>query len=211
MDDFKSGLNERMPLPPTTSFGPSADFPDQAEWIKPFQEIDSRWGYYAALTWERPGELTVRALHYNNRANPSAFSGGQYAWHTHFSSLGGSFRLPMEITLISQCLRGETYMGEAPEVVNVSFSSWFLMLSKQIGRHRITVRHDQFGVKDIADIEYGDHGRAWTLAYALDVRKRQRLMIELLDIESDHPQRDDLGLSPHAHEQLLQASYRIYF
>jgi hypothetical protein len=211
MHDFKSGLNERLPLPPTPSLGPSGDFPEQAQSIKPFQEIDGRWGYYGALTWDRPAELTVRALHYDNRANPAAFSGGQYAWHTHFSSLGGSFQLPLEFTLVSQYLRGETYMGEAPEVVNVSFSSWFLMLSKQIGRNRITLRHDQFGVKDIADVEYGDHGRAWTLAYALDVRDKQRLIIELLDLESDHPQREDLGLPAHAHEQLLQASYRIYF
>jgi hypothetical protein len=212
MHDFKSGLNDRMPFPPTHSFGPSADFPNQSSWLEPFREIDGRWGYYGALTWEKPGDYTVRALHYDNRANPTAFNHGQYAWHTQFSSLGGSAQLPMDVTLISQYLEGETFMGAAPEVVNVSFSSWFILLSKQIGdHHHITLRHDQFGVKDIADIEYGDHGLAWTLAYALDINDKQRLMLEFLNIDSNHPQRDDLGLSPHAREHILQASYRLFF
>lgn len=211
MHDFKTGLNDRVPLPPTHSFGPSGDFPQQAPWVEPFHEIDGRWGYYSALVWERPGAFKARALYYDNRADPTAFNGTQYAWHTRFASVGGQFDLPGDVDLIGQYLRGDTFMGMAPTVVNVDFSSWFLLLSKRLDRHRFTLRYDLFDVKDIADVEYNDHGHAWTLAYALEVNDRQRLMLEFLNITSDHSQRDDLGLPAVAREHLLQASYRFFF
>lgn len=208
LHDFKPGLHDRMPLADTEIFD---DFRRQAPWVEPFREIDGHWGYYGALAYERPGEYTLRALHYDNRANPDAFNGTQWAWHTRFSSVGMKFLLPHDVDMIAQYLFGDTYMRGRHAVVDTDFSSWFMLLSKRMDQHRFTLRYDLFDVHDNVDIEYNDHGHAWTLAYALEVTDRQRLMLEFLNITGNHPQRGDLGLSAVAHEQLLQASYRIYF
>ncbi len=208
LHDFKPGLHDRMPLAHTEIFD---DFPRQAPWVAPFREIDGHWGYYGALAYERPGKYTLRAMHYDNRANPDAFNGTQWAWHTRFSSVGMKFLLPHDVDMIAQYLFGDTYMRGRRAVVDTDFSSWFVLLSKRIDQHRFTLRYDLFGVQDNAGVEYNDHGHAWTLAYALEVNDKQRLILELLSINSKHPQRDDLGLPAVAREHLLQASYRIFF
>lgn len=208
LHDFKPGLHDRMPLAQTEVFN---DFPKQAPWVEPFREIDGRWGYYGTLAYERPGEYTLRALHYDNRADPDAINGTQWAWHTRFSSVGMKFQLPHDVDLMAQYLFGSSFMRGRLSVVNTDFSSWYVLLSKRVDRHHFTLRYDLFGVQDKVAGEYDDHGHAWTLAYALDVSDRQRLMLELLDVNSNRPQRSDLGLPTAAHEQLLQASYRFFF
>jgi hypothetical protein len=208
LHDFKPGLHDRVPLAPTDVF---SDFPIQAPWEEPFREIDGHWGYYGALAYERPGEYTLRALHYDNRANPDAINGTQWAWHTRFSSVGMKYLLPQDVDLIGQYLSGDTYMRGRHAVVDTNFSSWFVLLSKHIDRHRFTLRYDSFGVQDNVSTEYDDNGHAWMLAYALEMNDRQRLILELLEVNSNHPQRSDLGLPPVAHEHLLQASYRFFF
>lgn len=211
LHDFKTGLNDRVPLPPTHSIGPGGDFPRQAPWVEPFREIDGRWGAYGALSWESPGAFKTRALYYDNRADPAAFNGSQYAWHTRFASLGGQFALPQDVDLIAQALRGDTFMGMHPDVVHVDFASAFVLLSKRMQRHRVSLRYDWFQVRDLADVEYGERGRAWMVAYAFELSDRQRLMFESLTVRSLRPQRADLELVPLADEHLLQAGYRFFF
>jgi len=213
LHDFKTGLNDRVPLAPTHSIGPDGDFPKQAPWVEPFHEIDGKWGSYGTLTWEHAGSFKTRALYYDNHGDPTAFNGTQYAWHTRFSSVGGLITLPGDAELIGQYLRGDTLMGSLAHRVDVEFSSWNMLLSKRFDQHQVSLRYDLFDVQDIADVEYNDndHGHAWTLAYGLDVTKGQRLMLEVLDINSHHPQREDLDLPLNTHERLLQMSYRVYF
>lgn len=208
LHDFKPGLHDRMPLADAEFLD---DFRLQAPWVEPFREIDGRWGHYGALSYERPGEYTLRALHYDNRADPSAVNDTQWAWHTRFTSLGIHYLLPHGIDVISQYLQGNTYMVGRRAVVDTDFSSWYLLLSKHLDKQRFTLRYDLFDVQDKRGTEYNDHGHAWTLAYALDVNEGQRLMLELLAIDSTHPQRGDLGLPATARENLVQASYRFFF
>ncbi len=211
LHDFKTGLNDRVPLAPTHAIGRGGDFPRQAPWVEPFHEIDGRWGSYGALTWEHPGLFKTRAFYYDNQADPAAFNGTQYAWHTRFTSLGAQVELPQDVDLIAQYLCGDTFMGTRPKAVNVDFSSAFVLLSKRILRHRWSVRYDLFEVRDLADVEYNERGHAWMLAYAFEVSDRQRVIFESLTVRSMRPQRADLALPPVAHEHLLQASYRFFF
>lgn len=211
LHDFKTGLNGRVPLAPTNSISENGDFPKQAPWVEPFHEIDGKWGTYGALTWEQPGTFKTRALYFDNHANPAKFNGTQYAWHTRFSSFSGLINLPEDLDLIGQYLQGDTFMGSLVHGVDVEFSSWNLLLSKRMDRHQLSLRYDLFDVQDIAGVEYSEHGHAWTVSYGFELTQQQRLMLEVLDINSRRPQREDLGLPANAQEQLLQMSYRLYF
>ena len=55
-----------------------------------FAEIDNRVGYYVGGYAKHDIGIELRALHYDNRADPSAFmpSIDDYAWDTRFDSLG---------------------------------------------------------------------------------------------------------------------------
>lgn len=210
LHDFKPGLNDRQWFPPTGTVGPGGEYPYHSPWLEPFTEVDGHWGHYGTLSWERPGALELRALHYDNHGDPAKFDGSQWAWDTRFTSIGAHAALPRGMEAIAQFLSGRTTAGRRLQV-NTDYASWFLLLSQHHQRHRLTLRYDRFDVEDRAEEdEYDDHGRAWTLAWGFDLRAKQRLMAELLNVASDHPQRAELGLAPAATENLLQLSYRLY-
>jgi len=52
-----------------------------------FHEIDDRPGYYAGVAWRHREMLEVRALHYDNRGDPTALD-QVFAWDTHFDVVG---------------------------------------------------------------------------------------------------------------------------
>lgn len=210
LHDFKPGLNDRQWFPPTGTVGPGGEFARHAPWLEPFTEVDGRWGYYETMTWEQPGAVELRALRYDNHGDPTEADGFQWSWDTRFTSLGAHARLPHGVDVIAQFLSGRTAWGQRLQV-NTDYSSWFLLLSRRYQQHRFSLRYDRFDVEDRADEnEYDDHGHAWTLAWGFDLREKQRLMVEWLNVASDHPQRAALGLAPSATENLIQLSYRLY-
>ena len=77
-----------------------------------FHEIDGQPGYYAGSEARYFDRIVVRALHYDNRADPSAFDAAtnEFAWQTSFNSAGVRLETAEGWTAIGQWLQGETYI-----------------------------------------------------------------------------------------------------
>ncbi len=98
-------------------------------------------------------------------------------------------------------------------IVYPEYWSAYLLVSKAWGRHRLSLRLDQFGADDedrFPDIN-SEHGVALTAAYIFRPVDNHRLTLEVLHVDSRRRERAFLGLPAKAHETQIQASYRIFF
>lgn len=197
LHDRQTRLNDKLPIPPLPEFGPSGPtgaFIDQP--LQPFEELDSRPGFYTGAEWTLGHRAKLQVAHYDNRAEPTAFGDGAWGWDTRFSTLGLQLGLPAKVGLIVQSMRGKTTwipgarpdgnIGSVGAEVTDGFDSSFLLLTRMLGdEHRITVRWDSF------DIHRGglrplqaDDGSAETLAYRYSGFKQFTLALEWLRIRS---------------------------
>jgi hypothetical protein len=218
LGDRQTGVSDRLALAPIPSIEPGGLFEAAPRWVQPFREIDGRVGYYAAASYKKSGLADVRLIRYDNRADPGVFDGLQYAWHTRFSSAAAHLDVgPLE--LLGQYLDGRTTMGRDPvdgrPGVDNEFRTWFAMASVHAGRHRVSVRYDDFYVEDIDDFiaedDNGETGHAWTAAYLLRIGEAHRLALEMVHVDSERPIRVALGLPAHQKETTFQASFRVGF
>ena len=213
LHDRKTGIFDRMPLPPLYSFNDGQAFSRQAQWLEPFQEIDDRPGFYGGLNISLPDLGQLNLLYYDNRADGSAFDGSQYAWETDFINVGARIFLPFDMTFMTQYMKGSTQMGKGPGV-HARFWSFYTLLSKQIDRHRVTLRYDRFTARDLDATAYDDNnesGWAWIFAYGYDISSRHLVKAEWLSIRSDRPERERLGWDGDIHETVFQISYQFFF
>jgi len=68
------------------------------------------------------------------------------------NSLGARLALPRDTTFVAQWLRGNTAMGplmSGAHAVDNDFESYFLLLSRRLDNHRVTLRYDRFSVDDV--------------------------------------------------------------
>lgn len=215
LSDYEATLHDRLRLP--EGIGIAQNFPKQASYTRPFVEIDGRPGYYAGFTVEREQRYSMRALYYDNLADPAAIREGQYAWHTRFWSLGLKAELPWQLTLIGQGMQGRTQMGDSIaglRAVDSEFWAASLLLSKALGPHRFSVRHDRFGSDEndyLPQDDNREHGHAWTANYNLTLAKRHQINVEVSHVISDRPARALLMQSNKQEETVWQIAYRIFF
>ena len=94
------------------------------------------------------------------------------------------------------------------------FQSFFLLLSKHIGRHRFTVRYDNFSADD-HDNTFMDNnderGHAWTLAYFWNARPNLQLGMEWLQVDSRRTARVYIGQAAAQQDSHLFAGVRWRF
>ncbi|MEQ9447296.1 MAG: hypothetical protein RLN70_00125, partial [Rhodospirillaceae bacterium] len=139
------------------------------------------------------------------------------AWGTRFWSLGYETRLPGNVNVLAQVMRGSTTVITLPapigSVVDMDFWGAYLLASKKFGRHRVSVRLDRFGTddNDLSLDNNNEHGTAVTAAYVLRPAPRQRLTAEALYVKSHRPERVHLGLPVRSAETQFQVSYRFFF
>lgn len=214
VSDRQSGLGDRLPLPPLGVFDEGGLFPAQDPWVAPFREVDGRAGWYAAASYRLPERLEVKALLYDNRGDPLALEGGQYAWKTRFAGAQASVRLPGGAEAVGGFLDGGTAMG--PEgAIDASYRTWFLLASVSRGAHRLSVRYERFDVKDedrfAAEDPNGEDGDAWTAAWSLEVDRTTSFVLEVVSADSVRPARALLGLPERARETLVQLAVRGRF
>jgi hypothetical protein len=215
LHDYEATLNDSLPLP--EGIGIPAAFPLQAGRTRPFVEVDGRPGYYLGLAAERRDRYKFRALYYDNRADPEAIERGQYAWYTRFLSLGLKAELPWEVTLIGQGLSGRTRMGERRDgrrAVDVGFWAASLLLSKSLGSHRLSLRHDRFGTDEddhLPEDANREHGYAFTANYNYTFAQRHQFNLEVSHIVSDRPARERLDQASLQEETLWQIAYRLFY
>jgi len=215
LHDFESTLTGRLRLPDGIAI--PASFPKQANASQAFVEVDGRPGFYAGIAAERPQRYTLRALYYDNNADPAALSAGQYGWHTRFWSLGAKAELPWETTLISQALTGRTSMGELLgdlRAVDVGFWSASWLLSRPLGDGRFSVRYERFGSDErdyLPQDRNGEHGQAWTVNYNLTFAQHHQLNVEFSRIFSARPARQERGEAAYQEDTLWQVAYQLLF
>jgi hypothetical protein len=195
----------------TTLFG-SVPAPDGERSVQEFKEIDGRVGTYAGIEARWLGRVTVRALRYDNHADPSAFDAaiGEHAWATFFDSAGARFESD-GWTVITQWMQGETAVAPAGiGELEWPFRARYLLASRTWGRNTVSLRYDEFEVDAYAPIKRGiQSGHALTAAYIYTPGPRWRCTLEMLHVRSSQSNRPIvLGETPLASENLAQLAVR---
>jgi hypothetical protein len=198
----------------TTLFGRvGASNPGPLAPMELFHEIDHRAGFYAGIEGRYFDRVVVRALHYDNRADPAAFDSAiqTFAWETRFNSVGLRAESANGWTAIAQFLDGGTYIEPRGVELGWPFRARFALVSRQIGDHRLSVRYDSFAVdSESADGGGGQHGHAWTAAYVFEPDRHWRFTLEWLRVSSDTANRAlDLGIPRAATETQVQLAVRF--
>jgi hypothetical protein len=181
---------------------------------EPFLQFDRRAGIYAGIELRYLDRVVLRALRYDNRAEPMTddVTTANYSQDTRFNSAGLRIEGDYGWTGIVQWLDGETTTAE--DGVPGALSSWpfraeFAMLSRRIGRHSLSARYDRFTIDSVSAWGYGaQDGHAWTAAYAFDGGAHWRITVEWLQVVTSSSTRAELGLPPLLTERQLQLAVR---
>jgi hypothetical protein len=181
-----------------------------------FDEIDGRPGYYVGAQAKYSDRILVRALHYDNRADPGAYDASidDNAWLTQFDSAGVRVQTAGDWTLMAQWLSGATYVGDNAASC-WDFDAQYLLLAKQLAKHRIAARYDWFATTQVRSAYPGllgrDRGNAQTVAWSYEPVPRLEITAEYLQVDSNYNRRQWLGENPRARETTLQIGVRYTF
>jgi hypothetical protein len=181
---------------------------------EPFLQFDHREGLYAGIEVRYFDRVELRALHYDNRAEPQVDDGSDanYSQHTRFNSAGLRIEGDHGWAGIVQWLDGETTTGA--DGLPDALSSWrfragYALLSKAFGRSTLSARYDTFEVDSIDAYGYGaQNGHAWTAAYMFNASAYWRFVLEWLQVVSSSSSRELLGGAPVLTETQVQLSIR---
>ncbi len=184
-----------------------------------YTEPDGRPGYYAGLSWHHGETLEVRALHYDNRADPGAANRHlEFAWETRFTSVGVRYEPSEHVTLMAQHLDGKTYVGAdtlGPDQFALRLQAWYGMASYERGSHRLSVRYDRFANRQDGgfdpDYTADDTGHALTVAWFERLDEHWELAAEWLRVRSKFPPRFDLNIDPRVTDRQVQIAVRYWF
>jgi hypothetical protein len=197
---------------PSTLFGGLGRPP-----INFYHEIDHRPGYYGGLTWRHHDRMEIRALRYDNRADPNAQTTTAYAWRTRFSTVGMRLEPTAPWTFIVQYMDGDTTIG--PDVAGelqfkMILRTAFALASFEWNRERFTTRFDDFRTHQLSGF-YGplsdERGHAWTLSWMHDLPEGWQFAAEWIRATSRFPPRVDHGEAAGLIESQLQLAVRYRF
>jgi len=174
-----------------------------------FSEIDNRAGYHAGAYARSDLGLELRALRYDNRADPAVYKASisDYAWRTRFDSLGARYDGANGLAIIAQWLDGTT--DATPDPTNHwKFETSFVLVAREFGRHRLAARYDDFKVWMPGQPAADDYGHAWTVGWTLQLRRNLEVAAEWLQVDSDSGNRAALGEPTEARERSVQLALR---
>jgi hypothetical protein len=219
LHDISSNQNTELPLPGGVQGYEKIFGEDQAYVTRPYDEVDSRLGYYARLDWRPPAAVAFDLELYDNQGDPMALRNGQWGWATRFWNLGTQYRLSDRDVLLSQVLTGRTRMGYQEEgsglySIDVDFDSAYLMLSHDLGAAgKLSGRVDYFGVKDLSYREIDDNtdkGYALTVAWLRPLTGHIDFALEGVQAWSHHPARVTQMLDPRQAQTQLQMAFKLH-
>jgi hypothetical protein len=180
--------------------------------FKPFRQFDGRAGVYGGFELRWLDRLVVRALRYDNRADPTAMDNATnaIAWETSFNSVGLRAESADGWTAIAQGLKGNTAIAPGGFYLTWPFKAEYALIAKQLGKHMLSVRYDRFEVDtSVAEGDGSESGHAWTAAYAFTPDAHWRFTLEWLRVRSNSYYRNDVfGLAALATETQLQLAVR---
>jgi hypothetical protein len=183
-----------------------------------YHEVDRNPGYYGGMTWRHHDRLELRALHYDNRANPDAETlSGFYAWHTRFNSAGARLEPEEHWTFIAQALDGSTSVGGADEDQPrflMRYRAAFALASYEWLKERLTARYDEFHTHQLSGY-YGppgdQDGHAWTFAFTYEPAEHWQFVAEWIRAYSSFPPRVELDESIMQTQSQIQIAARYRF
>jgi hypothetical protein len=198
---------------PSTLFGGLGQPP-----ITFYHEIDHNPGYYAGLTWRHHDRLEIRALRYDNLADPGASTrAGGNAWLTQFWSLGARLESIAHWTFIAQDLDGNTAVGsndEAYEQFRMRYQAAFALASFDWTEERFSMRFDRFETHQTSFLNgpaTDESGHAWTAAWSHQLGDHWQAVAEWIHVTSRFPPRAELGVAPGLLETQFQLAIRYRF
>ncbi|MCB1184586.1 hypothetical protein KDM41_14240 [bacterium] len=217
--DVKVGAFSRLPLAPLPAIGPGGGFiPWQPHWVHPVREIDGRVGYHVGLEGELGERLAAGAFYYDNGGDPAAYDYEQYAWDTRFYNFWAEYRPIPGLELLAQYMPGVTYMGRKPDgenvAVDVHYETAFLLARYGTGPWHFSARAESFAVEDetyLVEDDNSEDGKAFCFAVARDFGPRDRVLVEILRLDSERPARATIGYDPQQDQTIVQAAYRKRF
>jgi hypothetical protein len=191
--DRQTGLTSDLPLPRVSAIEAWESFPLNASGLEPFREIDHDPGFYAGAELRLGDAVRLKYFQYDNHGNPEALDDHfEYAWKTRFEHIGLQFPLPGEVGVLAQWLDGRTQMGRdlGPwRVFDSEFDAYYVLVTREFGRHRLSARYDAFDVQPVNDpggVTNQDQGHAWTATYLYQWSEHVRLGAEYLAIATEH-------------------------
>lgn len=187
LHDRQSLFNESIPFAENPAFD-DPRLSKQANEVQPFTEVDGRYGYYLGAHWDYYKRSQVRLYYYDNNGDPAAinYQAGQYAWDTRFVSTAWLYKFSPATRLIVQAMYGSTAMGRN-RGVNNDYLAWFALLSHKVGKHRISLRYDDYTVKDKDHWAFDPNdsdGQSVALAWRYQAAERWQLGSEVMYTES---------------------------
>jgi hypothetical protein len=189
---------------------------EQADESDPFIELDNRWGTHLTTTWKYSNYLTILGGIYNNNVDSDIVKLGQYTWDTEFKHLGIKYNFNKKLQLISQYMKGSTYMQSpyGERVVENDFNNGFILFRYLQNKSQYALRLEEFEVKDL-DSTLGDnnqeYGKSITLSYRYRLTKGCFVQIEYNWINSLRPSRVYLKQKEKFIEQQVQFAFKHYF
>lgn len=162
----------------------------QPDWVEPFTELDDHTGFYSGVHYLYQQNTEVRWYHYDNRADPTVFRQGQYAWLNRFEQLAFQQQLTERLRFVSQWLDGKTEMGF--KTVLVDYQAAYLLLNYQYDQWQATVRYDHWQQWDRDDTIGDDNsgrGHSWTLALQYQLSEQWTVLSEFSRMNSHQASR----------------------
>ena len=197
LHDRQTRLNDRLAMPPSPSWAAGSIVGYEPQTVEPIAEIDHAPGGYAGIEWRYGRRASVQLAYYDNRADPYAFSSGQWGWDTRFGISAYKSRCRASGDLSRSGCSGDTrwLIGARPDgtlasmaaLVEDRLAASFAMLTRVVrGKHRVSIRYDDFEVlrREPPPALRSDAGHAWTAAYRYAPPGRIALGAEWLRIES---------------------------
>jgi hypothetical protein len=187
--------------------------PSNAPKREPFlHEIDRRAGYYVGAQARYLDSAVINVLHYDNRADPTAYAPSlrAWAWETRFDAAALRVDTLTGWSFLAQWLSGETFIAPNGALREWRFDSYSTLLAKSVGRHLFTVRYDDFEVERPSPAASGnERGHAWAAAYSVEYGENWRVTLEWLQVESNvTSRRIQLGEPEFARESKLELGVR---
>ncbi|MAZ66242.1 MAG: hypothetical protein CMF25_03960 [Kangiellaceae bacterium] len=214
--DRQYGINESIPFPDLMVFEDGEPLENQARDNEPFLEVDQRWGFYAGLGREGRN-LEWNLMAYNNNADPSQITDGQYSWDTKFTSLSARWRFGEHWELLGQGMTGSSVMKNhyKVRVTDIDFDAAYVMLARSWHRQRLATRLEYFHVDDNDTLPYDDNnesGYSAMLSYGYKLKNYPvKLIAEALHTRSDRPARRFMAQDEAITENKIAASVRYFW
>jgi hypothetical protein len=215
--DRQTRFGDELPLPPLPQIQPGMMFEKQDPYVDPFREIDGSTGFSTTGEWRYGDMWLLRLGAYDNCADPTVIENGQYAWHTTFAHVGLQTELPGDIGFIAQWMAGSTTMGpilypNGAHAVDAEYASYFTLLTREFGRHRLSLRYDNFEITQrdqTFEDNNAENGHALTFAYLVGLSKHVGFAAEWLSIKTHRGSWAYYDLRPRETETQLQLSLRL--